>query len=184
MKHTRLLVLLLCFGIFLTGCQTTGEKPANDPPATNGQQVQQPESQLVPAGDDPKKTERWTMLSEVYVDLNLDGKEEHLGLFTTAERDKKGNMMWDDGQKWLLVVQDEQKFYPLFSEYVQLGSVYFNVAAYGEKEPPKVTVIVSTGSDLKLTNYSYAKDKDGYQEEPLYDSKAINRIFTSLPEYK
>lgn len=177
--YIKSLVFLLAIVAALTGCQAT-EKIS-----TPRQQGEQLKSKLVLGiTENPGQSRSWTKISEFSADLDTDGGEEKLELLTTAERDKKGNIAWDDGQNWLLLIRDGEKFYPLFSEYVQLGSVYFTVAQYGKDDPPKITVMVSTGANLKLANYAYSKDQKGYKEEPVYNSQAINLLFTSLPDYK
>jgi len=92
--------------------------------------------------------------------------------------------MWDDGQKWLLLVEDGADFYPLFQGYVQLGSVYYTVAGYDNIPTPKVTALVSAGAGMIFTNYAYDPDKKGYRIEPIYDSQGINLLFSSLPSYE
>lgn len=50
-------------------------------------------------------------------------------LYTSAQRDDRGEMMWDDGQEWALVARDGNFIYPLFEKkYVQIGEVSFESA--------------------------------------------------------
>ena len=183
--HTKVVGLLLIsvflFGLLLTGCRETGTKVTPPTPPVE----EKPAAKYVQkAAADPKGNEKWTLLAGYAADLDADNQEEQIELFTSAQRDSKGNIMWDDGQKWLLLVKDGADYYPLFQEYVQLGSVYFTVAGYDNNPVPKVTVLVSTGAGIILTNYAYEPDKKGFKVEPVYDSKAINLQFTSLPGYE
>lgn len=61
-------------------------------------------------------------------DLPLTSLEEAdpatLELFVRAERDANGEIMWDDGQPWSLIVREgEDVFRLLDALYVQLGQV-------------------------------------------------------------
>lgn len=123
-----------------------------------------------------------TKLGEYSIDLDGDKVEEKIELHTTASRHDDGDMLWDDGQNWLLLVEDQDKYYPLFEEYVQLGGIYFNVW-YDSKETPIITVIISAGSHIKLVNYSYNEELQGYKSENIYDESGINFMYSSIPYY-
>jgi|GEM_PF-1674867 len=183
--YTLLLGVLLIGASLVAGCGQTGAKPGPSEPGPAAPLPNKPEfSYVEKVSADPKGAEGWTELAAYEGDLDGDGQDEQLLLYTSAERDSKGNIMWDDGQKWLLSVEDGSGFYPLFHEYVQLGSVYFNVAGFENSPIPKVTVLLSTGAGMTLNHYSYEPEQKGFRIEPVYDSKAVNRLFTSLPEYR
>jgi hypothetical protein len=133
---------------------------------------------------DPKKdkVEMVTKLSDFTLDLDEDGLEEKIQLYTTAGRAEDGSMAWDDGQNWLLLIEDGDNYYPLFQKYVQLGTVYFNIW-YDEKKTPKINVIVSTGAGLNVINYTYDKKENGYLSEKIYDAGNIEFMFSSIPNY-
>ncbi len=122
-------------------------------------------------------------------DTDADGTDERIVLATSAERDEKGEFLWNDGQKWALYVEDgAQDVYVLFDKFVQAGSVYFDVADYYLKDGavPKILVTVSTGAGLSLKNYTFESEKSAYIEEVVYDTQdvtegGINRRFSSIP---
>ena len=185
----NLVVILCTLMVFLSGCQpSTPPNNQQEPPQNQSQenpQNQSQEKQVIHASTvDPLTQDSWTQLSQSSVDLDADNEEESLILYTAAQRDSKGEIMWDDGQKWLLLVKDDTSYYTLFSEYVQLGSVYFTVAGIENTPTPRIGMLVSTGSNLSLTNYTYVQGKQGYEEETAYDSGIINSIFTSFPAYQ
>jgi hypothetical protein len=133
---------------------------------------------------DPKKdkAEMITKLSDFALDLDDDGLEEKIELYTTAGKSEDGSMIWDDGQNWLLLIEDGDNYYPLFQEYVQLGTVYFNIW-YDDKKTPKINVIVSTDAGLNVINYTYDKEQNGYISEKIYDAGNIQFMFSSIPNY-
>ena len=82
-----------------------------------------------------------------------------------------------------MAVQDGDKSYPLLSEYVQLGSVYFTVSNSGADQIPNITVMVPTGSSFRIMSYAFDKEKNGYNEELLYKAKDDNLLYSSIPGY-
>lgn len=67
--------------------------------------------------------ENLTLLDEYAFDFDRDKVDEKISLYTAAQRDDDGEIMWDDGQRWLFVVQDTEKDYILFDGWVQLGGI-------------------------------------------------------------
>jgi len=124
-----------------------------------------------------------TKLREFSTDLDLDNIEEKIELYTAAERHENGEMLWDDGQNWVLVVRDGEKSYPLLSQYVQLGVVHFTVSDRGKDKLPNITVIVPTGASFSIMDYIYNEEKNGFGEELIYESKDTNWIYSSIPGY-
>ena len=128
-------------------------------------------------------TKSMTKLDKFTYDLDLDNSEEWIELYTAAVRNEKGEMLWDDGQKWLLVVWDGEKAYPLLSEYVQLGSIYFTISDNGVGEATNINVMINTGSGHSLRAYTFSKDRDAFIGGTIYNSKDTNFIHSSIPGY-
>lgn len=143
------------------------------------------ESTLITATTTNPTSERsWTKLSSFDFDYDLDGTEETLTLYTTAERDDKGNLMWDDGQEWLLLLKDGTSYYSLFKQYVQLGSVFFTVTQGTQDSVPRIDVIETTAASFRITDIAYDAAKNAYASKQVYDSGELNRFFTSMPDYQ
>lgn len=177
----RISYVLIMFAFLLvtfTGCQN---KEQND---AQPQLESKVESRLIEAvSRDSIVTEGMTKLSEYSHDLDLDNTEEKIELYTAAGRNEKGEMMWDDGQNWVLVVRDGERSYPLLSEYVQLGQVYFAVSNSEEEQLPNITVIVPAGASFSMLGYSFDKEKNGFTEELLYKSKDDIWFYNSISGY-
>lgn len=77
-------------------------------------------------------TENLTLLERVYEDVDSDGKDESVELYTSAQRGPDGLMGWDDGQRWLLLVRKEGKIFPLFNDYVQRGQIEFWIGIFNK----------------------------------------------------
>ncbi|MHB1393937.1 MAG: hypothetical protein ACYCYE_12860 [Clostridia bacterium] len=179
MKQRKyVIIMLVLLLIFMVGCQNK-ERPNVQPKLES-----KVEAKLIgPVASDLVNTAGMTKLREFSGDLDLDNIEEKIELYTAAERNEKGELLWDDGQNWVLVVRDGDKSYPLFSQYVQLGVVYFTVSNSGEGQMPNITVLVPTGASFSMMGYVFDKEKDGFKEESLYKSEDNNWIYSSIPSY-
>lgn len=122
-------------------------------------------------------TDDLTLLEKMYVDMDNDSQNESIELFTSAKRDKDGEMGWDDGQRWLLIVNSKGKSFPLFDGYVQSGQLEFFVSTFNksQKSPPKDIdlekhiFLIETGNTLQLSGYSWDKHNLCYKKEILFD---------------
>ncbi len=187
MKGLKLTLILTIFILALSGCT---EKPAETPNGTEEQNniVENSQNVLVSQAL-PDKIAEYTEVVSYVGDCDADGADETIILSTAAERDNKGEFLWNDGQNWALYVKDSGESFVLYDGYVQAGSVYFDVADYymADGAKPVITVTVSTGAGLAVKNYTFSKSDNGYVESVVYDTQTvaeggINRRFTSVPE--
>lgn len=175
-KRCGIFLILCILAAVLAGCLSGRPEPA---PGGEG------ESRLIAAVQlDPRAGRPWTELSKYEGDLDGDGTDETLQLLVSAERAPNGEIMWDDGQPWLLLVTDGTEYYPMLDEYVQLGSVYFTVAESVETKKTDITVLVTTGAGLRMTKAAFSPEEKGYREEPVYATGGINLRHTSFPGYR
>ena len=126
---------------------------------------------------DKLSIENLTLLDNTTVDISGDGKEETIELYTTAQRDSKGEIMWDDGQKWFLIVKDKDKEYVLFDEYVQLGTLEFWV--YDSRGESHIVTLQTGSAVLKLSDYVYDSGKDCYMKKDIFNPEYLNVIYDS-----
>ena len=106
---------------------------------------------------DPISLDSLTLLNEYNIDFNNDGYEEIIAMYVAAGRDSNGEIMWDDGQRWVLVVHGDNKDYVLYDDYVQLGSIQFNVFTE-DNEFYITTTSVRTASLVSQYFYNEAND--------------------------
>ncbi len=170
-KKWMRLALLALLVTAITGCTTQAPpEPEPEPP------------EMIAATVDPRLVGEWTSLALYTDDLDGDGGSETVELLTAAQRDRKGEIMWDDGQNWLLLVEDGDKVYPLFAGYVQLGSLYFTVNQT-EDGGHEIIALHTAGAGFNLSRYTWAGET-GYAKSAIYDAGAINQMFTSFPGYR
>lgn len=134
------------------------------------------QSHIVPV--DKVDVSHLTLLDEYIFDFDGDKQDEKISMYTAAGRAENGEMAWDDGQNWLIVVQDSDKDYVLFDDYVQLGSINYYV--YTADDSFYIdTVQVGTAS-LTHKTYAYDKDSDSFKIKVQYTTSGnVNMLHSS-----
>ena len=190
MKCLKLTLILTVFVLALSACGNKSvNNPATDEPTRNDVNAVE-EKVIVKSQSLSDEVAEFTEVVSYVGDCDGDGNDETIILSTAAERDNKGEFLWNDGQDWALYVKDNaNNAYILYNEYVQAGNVYFDVSDYymSDGAKPMITVTVSTGAGLTVKNYSFSNADNGYVEDIVYETQSIaeggiNRRFTSVPE--
>jgi hypothetical protein len=119
-----------------------------------------------------------TLLDSYSYDIDKDGTDEEIKLYTAAQKDENGIMMWDDGQTFILDVDDGTVSYELFNEYVQIGRVYFAVEG-GEKTG--IILTVSTYAGIRMDYYGYSSDDTAFIKKTMFGTDDLNIVFSSFP---
>ncbi len=190
MKNIKLILFCIILTLVFSGC---GQNPSNNPPENETTQNENgaiSETKIINSEKISDDIAGFTEITSYVGDCDGDGNDETIVLSTAAERDEKGNFLWNDGQNWALYVTDNfNDAYMLYDGYVQAGNVYFDVADYymSDVAKPVITVTVSTGAGLNIKNYTFSNDNNGYKETVIYDTQSIaeggiNKRFSSVPE--
>lgn len=108
-----------------------------------------------------------TLLDSFIYDFDKDEVDEEISLYTSAQKDSNGEIMWDDGQIFKLIVHDENKDYVIFDEYVQLGKVDYYV--YIENEIFTITVLSPRTASFTVTDYFYDETSNGFIKEKVIE---------------
>ncbi len=192
MKLGKLLIITVLSIACFAGCnpKDTSTDGNNVNPQTNaGTVAVESEKKAVEPTRLPEKIATWSELNRYTGDVDGDGADEDVILMTSAERGVDDEIIWDDGQDWILYVKDRDISYVLLNKYVQAGNVYFEVLDYytNNGAEPRINVIVSTGAGFNLNSYSFDNERNIYLEETVYDTSEIteggtNRRFSSVPE--
>ena len=120
-----------------------------------------------------------TILDQYEFDLKGNGDMESIATYTNAERNENGDIMWDDGQRWLIVVHSEDKDYVIFDDYVQLGQI--NSYIYSINGDFYIATLSSGTANLTLKLYIYNPDKDLFMETiPFNTDGNVNMLHTSV----
>ena len=167
----------MSLAVIAFGCTT--QEPVDEPNDSIEEHVEEPENSVI---IEPTLkldvVDTLTTLDDFEFDIDDDGEMEMIKLLTAAEKGSNGEIAWDDGQKWMLVVLDTDKDYVLVDEYVQLGKIDFNIFLVDE------TFYISTLSprtaSLTLNIYEYDKNNDRFiMTTPYNVSGNVNMIKSS-----
>ncbi len=186
MKKFKLLLVLTLVVLAVSGCN----KNTNIPEKPVTEQGVENKAEIIKSTEISADILDWNEVSAYTGDLDGDGADEKISLVTSAERDRDGDFLWNDGQNWALYVDDREEDYLLFNRYLNAGYPYFEVSDYYMKDgaEPKINIIVSTGSGFSVTSYGFSKADGGYAKTVIYDTAeitegGINRKYSSFPEY-
>lgn len=201
MKKLKALIIVL-FIVLISGCNQTQPQSSQTIQTAQTQTIQASTSSVTETKQQSEKLDsirstkksdydftKLTKVSQYSYDIDDDAVQEDIILYTTAEVNDKGEIIWDDGQNWSLFVEDGEQVYKLFDQYVQLGSAYFEFSEYymNSGKIPTITLLVSEGAQFYLRNYSYDKANKNFTQELLYTSEdktdaGISKLFSSMPD--
>lgn len=120
-----------------------------------------------------------TMLDSYSVDIFGDEVEETISMYTDAKKDPEGNIMWDDGQRWILAVEASDKSFILIDDYFQLASIEYFV--YTIDDEFYISTVSSGTANLTMTNYRYNGENDSFKKVIESDTSGnVNMIHKSL----
>jgi len=123
-------------------------------------------------------TKEYTMLASYEYDINEDKVEETIALYTSAKKNSNGEILWDDGQNWILVVQQEDKDYELYNNYLQLGTI--NFAVFTAEDGFHITIVEDTVISPTVVDYIFNKEESFFIPSMYSDSlKNVNTLYIS-----
>lgn len=122
----------------------------------------------------------WSKIDSYICDINSDGSDETITLYTSAETDGK-EILWDDSQKWALEVQTEDGVYILLNQNISNGRVYFDVDEISDNTYA-ITVYTVSSAGTSIKQYTYSKT--GFIEKQIYTAGSLNNLHSGIPAYE
>ncbi len=194
MTKYKICLLIMTLVILLSACGK-GEVLSDETALSNdsvvsgaGESDPSASKVLIKASKLTEEMAQYTEVSSYVGDVDRDGVDERVVLSTAAQRDSKGEFLWNDGQNWALYIEDRENVFILLDEYIQAGNVYFDVSDYYMKDGavPKIGAIITTGAGFFINNYTFLSEEKAYVREVVYDTQSvteggINRRFSSVP---
>ena len=187
MKKTLLITsLLLC--ATLSGC-SGGEMPLeSQTPAPVQTAEADKKTKDMKVISSPKDVGTWEPMGKYTQDVTGDGEDDIITLYTSAQRDARGEMMWDDTQEWVLRVETAEGVYDLYDERIH-GYVYMSVSDVYDKDEDKklISLYIDGNSFREVRDYMYSENK--FTETVAYStddlsSEGISEIYSSIPQYE
>lgn len=141
----------------------------------------QTEVVVVTAGDKIDTTDL-TLLDSYSTNIFGDQEDETISMYTDATKDSQGNIMWDDGQNWKLVVHGKDNDFVLFDDYLQLGSIDF--FAYTIDDEFYISTVNSGTANLTLKEYTFNKTDQTFESRVKSDiSGNVNMLHKTNLEH-
>lgn len=144
----------------------------------DNENVEEKPDSIVIEATNKVNTDGLSLLDSYEFDIDGNDNDEIISLYTTAEKDANGEIIWDDGQNWKLLVEGIDKDYILFDDYVQLGSIKFY--AYTSQDSFYITTIQTGTADLKLTEYNFDKQDNNFISKVKFEAvNNVNMLYSS-----
>ena len=120
----------------------------------------------------------WTLIESSMYDVTGDVVIDQINLYTSAVKDEAGNIMWDDGQYFLVSLNDGERTFILFNERVQIGRVYYSIFNSDENG---LFVTVSTFAGISFIEFTYSQEEKYFISKTVFETGDINIIHNTLP---
>ncbi|WP_148403847.1 hypothetical protein [Desulfitobacterium hafniense] len=121
-------------------------------------------------------TDGLTLLERAYEDIDSDGDKESVEVYTSAQIAPDGQMGWDTGERWVLLVRNGEEAFPLFDDSVQYGELQFWIASINKDQivgpkstdlQRKIYAAVTTDIGFKLLKYHWDEQNLCYKREVI-----------------
>lgn len=119
-----------------------------------------------------------SLLDSYSLNIFGDQEDETISMYTDAEKDNEGNIMWDDGQTWKLIVHGEDKDFVLFDDYLQLASIDFFI--YTLDEDFYLSTVNSGTANLTVKEYKFNKIDQAFESRVKSNTSGnVNMLYKS-----
>lgn len=130
------------------------------------------EVQIIPFIDDGTYLEGYNLLDRREVDIDQDEVMESLELYCTAGYNEAGELLMDDGERWILLVSKDGQLYPVIEpSFIQLGHLEYKI--YNDYEGENsfhVLVSEVQGAGLILRDCYYDKKSNSFISKVVYQT--------------
>lgn len=133
-------------------------------------------SHIQPKATDTISLENYTLLEKYEIDFDHDNTNETVELYAQVGI-YEGEYMWDDGQRWMLLVRDGDSSFVLFDDYVQLGTVKVKIYQSFNDNSYHINSMLEAGAGYKFNDYVYDADNNIFVEKLIYEDFNINWIY-------
>ena len=177
--------------LMIAGCQfeTKSENNSdNDKETISETEIDNRKLTIVGNNPSYEDIDKFEPLAQFFEDIIKDGNSDKITLYTSAGRDMKGEMMWDDSQVWILRIETENGIHDLYNERIS-GYAYMNVSDYynGGESEKVISLYIFANTFNEIREYRF--DGENFVEEIVYstDSTAkegIGTLYSSVPKYE
>ncbi len=179
MKKILSVIFVICM---MTACTST-EPVINDEPLVQAEDVK-----LIVKTQEGENLDGFELLGQHTADIEGIEKETSIGLYTSAMRDKKGELMWDDTQEWVLRAETGFGHYVLYDERIN-GRAYMKVLNSYNDEGDEVVINLHIYANTYNEIREYRFNGEEFEERICYTTdesskQGISELYTSIPDYE
>ena len=179
MKKILAIMLIMCM---ITACTQT-EPVINDEPVIETENMK-----LINKTEEVKNLDKFELLGHQSVEIDGIENETSIGLYTSAMRDKKGELMWDDTQEWVLRAETEAGNYVLYDERTN-GRAYMKVFNSYNDNGDEIIINLHIYANTYNEIREYRFNGEAFEERICYSTdetstQGISEIYTSIPDYE
>lgn len=150
----------------------------NENKALNGKiaKLEIENSYIQPKATDTISLENYTLLEKYEIDFDYDNTNEIVELHAQVGI-YEGEYMWDDGQRWMLLVRDGNSSYVLFDDYVQLGVVKLKIYQSFNDNSYHIISILEAGAGYEINDYVYDAENDHFIDRLIGEDSNLSWIY-------
>lgn len=187
MKKILMLLLVLCM---VSACTPT-EPVTTDEVIETPQTVTPVENEkvnLIEKSNEEINYDDFELLGQYAVKIEGIDEDAEVNLYTSAERDKKGELMWDDSQEWVLDVETAFGTYVLYDERIN-GQAYMKVIKSYNDDSDETIINLHIYANTYNEIREYRFGGEFFEERILYttdetSTQGISELYTSIPSYQ
>ena len=179
MKKILFAIFAICM---LTACTKT-EPVINDEPV-----VQEENVKIISMAGEDKSLDNFELLGQHTVAIDGIEKETCISLYTSAMRDKKGELMWDDTQEWVLSAETALGNYMLYDERIN-GRAYMKVIDSYNDDGDEIVINLHIYANTYNEIREYRFNGEEFEERICYttdetSTQGISELYSSIPDYE
>ena len=179
MKKILAVIFAVCT---LTAC-TPAEQVINEEPV-----VQKEDVKFINKAEEDKNLYNFELLGQHTVEIDGIEKETCISLYTSAMRDKKGELMWDDTQEWVLRAETAVGNYVLYDERAN-GRAYMKVFNSYNDDGDEIIINLHIYANTYNEIREYRFNGEAFEERIRYTTdetskQGISELYTSIPDYE
>lgn len=186
MKKILMLLLALCM---ITACTPT-ELVVNENVDNTGMvaPVEEDKFNLIRKSNEEINYDDYELLGHYTTEFDGIDEDVEVKLYTSAQRDKMGNLMWDDSQNWVLTVEDSDGVYMLYNERIN-GQAYMKVMKSYNDNSEETLINLHIYANTHNTIMEYSFNGEAFEERIRYTTdeiskQGISELYSSIPQYE
>lgn len=117
-----------------------------------------------------------TLLVQHSIDIDNDGNEEKVELFTNAPKNDKGEPMWDDLNHWHLNFTKDNRVITLFDGDISLGKLDFWLYSDNKKQF-HIAWLTTSCTGIQMFDNRYDPNKQAFISSEIVSIQDVNMQF-------